>query len=177
MRTLSEVPTTYSCVQIYLWIRNTSLYSCVPMVSSIERIHCVVLYVHGMTSVHSIDLTCMAQYSMKYNMLRVFTADRWCSLNWYTEHSKTCWYCRYMRHALTCVVHSWCMLCCHLFKAPWHQVGHDRRQSFISPNPNIQVVRLYIALMALATLLVAVCSLTTKNSNRYQVRPYPIVTR
>ena len=46
------------------------------------------------------------------------------------------------------------------------------RQSVISLN--IQVVRLYISLMPLATLLVAVCSLTTKDSNRYQVRPYPI---
>ena len=44
MRTLSAVPTTQSCVQIYLWIRDTSLYrtaSWVPMVSSIERFYCI----------------------------------------------------------------------------------------------------------------------------------------
>ena len=44
MRALSAVPTTWSCVQIYLWIRDTSLYrttSWVPIVSFIERFHCV----------------------------------------------------------------------------------------------------------------------------------------
>ena len=33
-----------SCVQIYLWIRDTSVYrtvSWVPVVSSIERFHCI----------------------------------------------------------------------------------------------------------------------------------------
>ena len=40
MRTLSAVPTTQSCIQVYLWIRDTSLYrtaNWVPAVSSIER--------------------------------------------------------------------------------------------------------------------------------------------
>ena len=40
MRTLSGVPTTKSCVQIYLWIRDTSLYrtaSWIAMVSPIGR--------------------------------------------------------------------------------------------------------------------------------------------
>ena len=39
MRTLSAVPTTYNCVQIYLSIRDTSLYrtaNWVPMVSTID---------------------------------------------------------------------------------------------------------------------------------------------
>ena len=43
MKTLFAGPTTYSCVQIYLRIRDTSLYRTdiwVPMVSVIERFHC-----------------------------------------------------------------------------------------------------------------------------------------
>ena len=46
MMTLSAVPTTWSCAQIYLWIRDTSVpnsdtASSVPMVSAIERFHCI----------------------------------------------------------------------------------------------------------------------------------------
>ena len=47
MRTLSAVSTTQSCVQNYLPIRDTSLYRTagrVPMVSTIERFHCIQVY-------------------------------------------------------------------------------------------------------------------------------------
>ena len=51
MRTLSAVPTTLSCVQTQLWIKDTSLYrtaSWVPVVTSIERSHCIRSFYHCM---------------------------------------------------------------------------------------------------------------------------------
>ena len=65
MRTLSAAPTTYSCVQIYLWIRNTSLYrtaSCVQLVSIIERLHCRNQHMRAHMHTHTLgSLTEMAE--------------------------------------------------------------------------------------------------------------------
>ena len=70
MRTLSAVPTILSYVQIYLYIRDTSIYRTaiwVPKVSSIERFYCTCLHKYSHTSTHTSTHHTTVQYSTPHH--------------------------------------------------------------------------------------------------------------
>ena len=94
MRTLSVVPTTSSCVQIYLWTRDTSLYrtaSWVISVSSMERL--ISLHTNGLatleigTSVHAhcAGLVCSSSKVGCRRFLPIMNPNTWAMTN-----SSTC---------------------------------------------------------------------------------------
>ena len=78
MRTPSAVTTTQSCVQIYLWIRDTSLYrtaNWVPMVSTIQRFHCNYVQCFNQNGIHV--YVCTYTWTMCYGF-SPHTWQRWC---------------------------------------------------------------------------------------------------